>query len=113
MRGSDHSLNPEELLSHVGWLRSFARSLAADESRADDLVQDTLAKALDRPPRSAGAARAWLKVVLRNFFRRSLKEDSNRMRRERIASRPEPCAASPQDVLEQAELQRRLVELVF
>src|SRR5262249_44725712 len=47
------------------------------------------------------------------FLRRSRKKESNRCRRERLASRPEECPEGSLELLEQAELQRRLVDLVF
>ena len=51
-------------------LRAFARTLANDRDRADDLVQETVVKALSNLDRfTAGTnIRAWLFTILRNHF---------------------------------------------
>ncbi len=60
----------QELVSHVTALRAFARSLANDPSRADDLVQETVLKAWSNLHNyTAGTnMRAWLFTILRNTF---------------------------------------------
>jgi len=62
-------LSTEVLLAEIPRLRRYARALTGDPSRADDLVQDTLERALLkgrlwRP----GSARAWLLTVMHNVF---------------------------------------------
>ncbi len=54
----------------LGPLRSYARSLTRDETRAEDLVQDTLVRAYERQGsfRSGGNLRGWLLSVLHNTF---------------------------------------------
>jgi RNA polymerase sigma-70 factor, ECF subfamily len=59
-----------QLIAELPYLRRFARSLAGDAALADDLVQDTAARALDKqklydPSRPL---RAWLFAILRNLF---------------------------------------------
>jgi len=51
-------------------LRAFARTLTNDRDRADDLVQETVVKALSNLDRfKAGTnIRAWLFTILRNHF---------------------------------------------
>ena len=44
------SITPEQLLEHVGWLRGLARRLVRDDDLAEDLVQETLLTAVERPP---------------------------------------------------------------
>ena len=58
------------LLAQVPRLRAFARSLARDPDRADDLVQETLAKAwAHRTMFKEGTnLRAWLFTILRNTY---------------------------------------------
>ena len=56
----------ELLQKHVGWLRALARELVSDPELAEDLTQDTLVIALQRPPRDDNAVRSWLSRVLRN-----------------------------------------------
>jgi len=60
----------EALLAAVPGLRAFAISLAGQVDRADDLVQDTLLRALsnlDRFERGSNL-NAWLFTILRNLF---------------------------------------------
>ena len=54
----------DELMEHVPRLRRYARALINNRDLADDLVQDTLERALNRPPRDGGNLRAWLLTLL-------------------------------------------------
>lgn len=60
----------EPLLKAIPSLRAFAISLSGDTDRADDLVQDTLVRALANVERfEAGTnLNAWLFTILRNLF---------------------------------------------
>lgn len=40
----------EEALSHLGWVRALALSLARDENAAEDIVQDAMLLSMERPP---------------------------------------------------------------
>lgn len=66
MDQAPESLDPEELLSHAGWVRALAVALVG-ESKADDLAQATLLRAIERPPRHKSNVRAWLGTIARNF----------------------------------------------
>ena len=54
---------------HIPALRRYAFALLRDRDRADDLVQDTLERALSRwlMRRADGDVRAWLFTILRNL----------------------------------------------
>ncbi len=60
----------DDLLAQVTNLRAFARSLVRDESRADDLVQETILKAWSNLStfKQGSNMRAWLFTILRNTF---------------------------------------------
>jgi RNA polymerase sigma-70 factor (ECF subfamily) len=60
----------EELVAAVPMLRGFARSLSGNRDRADDLVQETLAKAIaNRDKYRPGTnLHAWLVTILRNQY---------------------------------------------
>jgi hypothetical protein len=45
------AIDPDALLAEAGFLHALARDLARDAAAAEDLVQDTLLTALERPPR--------------------------------------------------------------
>jgi RNA polymerase sigma-70 factor, ECF subfamily len=58
----------QDIVAEIPRLRRFARALTGDAFRADDLVQDTLERALNkwmlwRP----GNLRAWLLTIMRNL----------------------------------------------
>ncbi|MCB9882106.1 MAG: sigma-70 family RNA polymerase sigma factor [Planctomycetes bacterium] len=98
-------MDTEELLHQHEWLRRLAsRLVRADES--EDLVQDTLVKALERRPEPR---RAWLATVLRRQTRDARSRRRNRLARERHAARTE-CLPSADVVSARLALQRRLVE---
>jgi RNA polymerase sigma-70 factor (ECF subfamily) len=60
----------DELMDHVPRLRRYARNLIYNRDLADDLVQDTLERALSRTERfQAGTdLRAWLFTIMHNLF---------------------------------------------
>ncbi|MCP1336359.1 sigma-70 family RNA polymerase sigma factor [Futiania mangrovi] len=86
----------DEIIALLPNLRAFARSLAHDPARADDLVQDTLVKALSNLDkfRDGTNLKAWLFTILRNTFysdgRRRWREvaDSDGEHARKLASRP-------------------------
>ena len=59
-----------DLIALIPHMRAFARSLCGDAAQADDLAQDTLAKALRaRESYQLGTnMKAWLFMILRNQF---------------------------------------------
>src|ERR1700680_3641951 len=60
----------DELIDHVPRLRRYARSLIYNRDLVDDLVQDTLERALSRTERfQAGTdLRAWLFTIMHNLL---------------------------------------------
>ena len=86
-----------ELIELLPSLRAFARSLAHNAAQADDLVQDTLVKALANVDRYEPGTnlRAWLFTILRNHYYSQLRkskrevEDAEGRHAARIAVRPE------------------------
>jgi RNA polymerase sigma-70 factor (ECF subfamily) len=70
----------QELLTLLPDLRAFARFLVRDRVAADDLVQDTIVRALTALPQFQPGSnlKAWLFTILRNLFF----EQSRRRRRE-------------------------------
>jgi RNA polymerase sigma-70 factor (ECF subfamily) len=68
-------ISDSELERHIPALRRFAWSLTRDQDRADDLVQDTLLRAVSRwaQLRAPCSARAWLFQILYNTVRAALR----------------------------------------
>jgi RNA polymerase sigma-70 factor, ECF subfamily len=97
------SLDPglkDALLKAVPSLRAFAISLSGNVDRADDLVQDTLMRALANIHRFEPGTNlnAWLFTILRNLFhseyrkRKREVEDADGAYAARLASAPEQNA---------------------
>jgi RNA polymerase sigma-70 factor, ECF subfamily len=64
-----------EIAAHIPRLRRYARALAGDSHRADDLVQDTLERALTKFHlwRPDSDLRAWMFSIMHNVFINQLK----------------------------------------
>lgn len=104
----------DQILTHVPALRAFARSLTRDATRADDLVQDTLVKAISNLDkfREGTNLRAWLFTIQRNVFY------SDRRKAVRESEDPEGDLAARMSVkpdhdgrLQYAEFQRAFAQL--
>lgn len=98
------------LSGHLPNLTAFARSLTRDAVRADDLVQETAAKALSNRDKFEPGTnqRAWLFAILRNTF---LSDIRRRKREVDIEQAPEPSTAgipSQEANLSLSELKRAL-----
>ena len=96
---------------HAAFLRALARGMLRDHQEAEDVVQDAFAAALDKEPADRHGVRAWLAGVVRNLARGSLRARRRRVRRERVAARPQTTTPTD-EVAERVEVQRRLAEAV-
>jgi RNA polymerase sigma-70 factor (ECF subfamily) len=104
---NDGRADPELALGDVAWVRNLARSLVRDPLAADDLAQETWLVALRASRRGP---RAWLGGVARILARRGSR---------RIEPRPvglmedaSARAATPDELLAQADFQRRVLAAV-
>jgi RNA polymerase sigma factor (sigma-70 family) len=102
----------DELLARREWVRRFARTLARDDATADDLAQDAMLAAIERPPQRADAPAGWLRRVTLRLAMNRARAVRRRESRETAASR---AVASPatDDVVAAAESHRRVVEAVL
>lgn len=82
-------LDADFILQHSGFIRSLARGLLRDEALVDDVVQETLIKALEKGPQNRGALTAWLRTVVRNIAYKSYRGTARRKAREEEAAQPE------------------------
>ncbi len=72
-------LDPETLVVHLGRLLRTARALCGSQERAEDLVQDTVARILSRPRfLHDGNELAYLTQALRNTFLRNARTAARR-----------------------------------
>ncbi|MEO6595468.1 MAG: sigma-70 family RNA polymerase sigma factor, partial [Planctomycetota bacterium] len=98
-----------ELHRHGASLRALAGALLGDRDAADDVVQATWLRAVERPPLHEAAPGGWLATVLRNFALRWRRGERRRQRREELAARSgsEPDIAM---VAAHEELLQRVVD---
>lgn len=63
-------IRPDDMVSQLGPLRRYAQTLTRDREAAEDLVQATMVRALERRAtfRAGGSVRGWLFAILRNVF---------------------------------------------
>lgn len=111
-----HHESPDELalLANAAWVRRLARNLIADAQLAEDVAQDALAAALERPPGFADDAerlRRWLGGVTRHLATRVRRREGERVAREAQAARREASGDGGSD--ERLQLHQRLVEAVL
>lgn len=76
------SFDPNRWHEHAIALRALARDLVRDVHAADDLVQQTMLRALESPPSFSSSIRGWLRTVLRNEAKQRFRSDQRRRRRE-------------------------------
>lgn len=103
-----------EMAEAIPYMRAFARSLAGDDSAADDLTQDALMKAWNARKRFRAGSnfRAWIFTIVRNQFysncRRSWRQVAwDQEQADRTLTGP----SSMNGVLELDETRRALLEL--
>lgn len=79
--------NPFNVIGQLAALRRYARSLVRNPDDAEDLVHDTLVRALERRStfRSGGSIRNWLMSILHNTH-------IDRLRRDRATHRRQDAA---------------------
>ncbi|MFI5403688.1 MAG: RNA polymerase sigma factor, partial [Planctomycetota bacterium] len=101
---------PEALLEHRAFLRAIAKGLLRDEDAAEDVAQETLLAAMERPPQGRNV-RGWLGAVARNLSLMARRGERRRHARELKAARPEAVAPAD-EAIALIELQRKIVEAV-
>lgn len=104
------AIPPPDLVQHASFVRRLAYALLRNDADADDAAQETLARAVERPPRGP-SVRAWLATVLKHVVRRHYRVDARRERRETAAARAE-ATPSAADRAGHAEILRAVVVAV-
>lgn len=100
----------ERLLAEEPFVRALARSLVSSE--ADDLVQQTWLRALERRPASAILQpRRWLGQIVRNLVTDRRRQRQRQLHRERQLPNQAPVPSSAQ-LLESEEVRRTMIAAV-
>lgn len=102
------------VVAEIPRLRRYARALTGDAARADDLVQDTLERALSRWNlwRAGSNLRAWLFAIMHNVFVNQIKSGQRIEYYGDEDAPPEPAIRATQsDVLEVGDLASALQRL--
>jgi RNA polymerase sigma factor (sigma-70 family) len=107
-------MDPDLLLSELGWTRRLALGLVGgDAAEAEDVAQDTWLATLRVRPSRRRPLRPWLRQVAMNLVRGRARGARRRQARERDAAADQAAAATPEELLQRAQLHRQLVELVL
>jgi len=109
--------NPEEqMVQHIPSMRRYARALLGDRERADDLVQDTLARGLDKMRLWAPGTdmRAWLFSIMHNLFVNAYKKSSRQPACYPLSELDEASArdSRPDQLLQLSDLEAGLKQLL-
>ncbi len=96
-----------DLLVHASRAKILARRLVQDAAAADDLLQRMGLAALERAPRQAERAPAWIARVLRNLAWKQRRDDGRRVVREAAAAARE-ALPGPSEVVAELEAHRLL-----
>jgi RNA polymerase sigma factor (sigma-70 family) len=103
----------ETLLGEAAWLARVARGVAGGEADAADAVQDAWVAALRSPPDDDRPARPWLRRVVQNAVRMRRRGETRRAVHEEAFEGAREAAPTPEELLERAQLERRLAEAVI
>ncbi|MFC5301487.1 RNA polymerase sigma factor [Azospira restricta] len=104
----------DDLAAHLPRLRRYARALTGDRHRADDLVQDTLERALTRSSlwRRGSKLDAWLLTIMHNLFVNQVRTQARQATEALDALPVEPAQRAMQaDALEVRDLDAALAAL--
>jgi RNA polymerase sigma-70 factor (ECF subfamily) len=100
-------LDLDRLLSDTAFVRRIARALVRDPDAAEDLAQDAMVVAIERPPRAGTSPRGWLAAVVRSLAIDRARRASARARHESAAPDREPPPA-PDEIIARLDLSRRV-----
>ncbi len=112
MEGQRPPIDADALLAQEGFIRAIARPLVLDESRVDDVVQETWLTALQRRPRRWASLPSWLATVARNIALKARRGEERRRRRERAVARCEQVGATD-ELVDRVAQHRRIVDAVL
>ena len=101
-----------QLVANHAWVRRLALGIVREDGAADDVAQEVMLAAIQRPPSSMAALRGWLATLTgRIAIDRARSESARRARQQRV-SRTEADDAE-REVVERVARSQRVVEVVM
>ena len=107
-----HETGIETLLGQADWVWRVARQLVDDPEEAEDVAQEAWLTALRNGPLSVRNLRGWLASRVRTVVHSRRRTAERTRRREAAVARPDR-ARSTEALIEEAALQRELVDAVW
>src|SRR5688572_3620087 len=102
---------PDDVVRHGSALRALALALLRDRDEAEDAVQETWVRFLQRPPERTDGVGTWLAAVLRNLVSNRRRDAARREARRREVARP--AEIDPGESAEREAALRAVVEAVL
>ncbi len=115
MSSPSHHPSIEALLGESEWAWKLARSLVSDPAAADDVVQDAIKSAVERPPdftAEGNTPRGWLSTVIRALVAKRHRGEQRRSVREEWSAKVEALPPAER-MLEREEQRRNLIQSVL
>lgn len=115
MSSSPNHPSIDALLGESEWAWRLARRLVGDASAADDVVQDAIQSAVERPPdftAEGNTPRGWLATVIRGLVAKRYRGEQRRSAREEWSAKVEALPPAER-LLEREEQRRHLVQSVL
>ncbi len=107
------ALPPDLMLAHAGSIRALAMSILGDEHAAEDVLQETWLRALNKPPPRQDSIGGWLRRVAEGIAISRLRSEGRRRNRETQWVEDRDCSHSSYDATERAEVLRAVVDEVL
>jgi len=107
------ALPPDLMLAHAGSIRALAMSILGDEHAAEDVLQETWLRALNKPPPRQDSIGGWLRRVAEGIAISRLRSEGRRRNRETQWVEDRDCSHSSYDSTERAEVLRAVVDEVL
>jgi len=107
------SLPPDLMLAHAGSIRALALSILGDEHAAEDVLQETWLRALNKPPARQDSLGGWLRRVAEGIAISRLRSEGRRRTRETHWVEDRDSAHSSYDAGERADVLRAVVDEVL
>ncbi|MEW6132665.1 MAG: RNA polymerase sigma factor [Pseudomonadota bacterium] len=106
-------MSQTELIQHIPRLRRYARALVRDAARADDLVQDTLERALAKLDlwRPESDLRAWLFTLMHNLFVNQMRSSNSHAMCELDEANDVPVSGGQMEALVVRDIHAALAKL--